>query len=202
MRFHFGPIPETPGFVPELPWKPLKEPPPMMLQWVALPVAVMSGGIVGGLWAWLTPASRLSEVPSLGAWVLAAFVWLIPVHEAIHALVHPGRGLSDRTCIGMWLSRGLFYAHCHGPMSRDRFIAILIAPFMVLSILPLIGCALIGEVHLLSFTGSMVNALLACGDLLGVMLLLWQVPRNATIQNQSWRTYWRSEPLFADPSHT
>jgi len=200
MRFHFGSIPETPDFVPEAPWKPLKEPSPMMLQWVALPVALMSGGIVGSLWAWLTPASRLAEEPALGAWILAAFVWLIPVHEAIHALVHPGRGLSDRTCIGLWLSRGLFYAHCHGPMSRDRFIAILIAPFMVLSILPLTGCALIGDVHVLPVTGSIVNALLACGDLLGVMLLLWQVPRHATIQNQSWRTYWHTEPGITDSS--
>ena len=172
----------------------------MMLQWVALPVAVVSGGLIAALWLWLTPLSASLDDEEFGIWFLAAFFWLIPVHEAIHALVHPGRGLSDRTCIGMWLSRGLFYAHCHGPMSRDRFIAILIAPFMVLSILPLIGCALIGKVHVLPVTGSMMNAFLACGDLLGVMLLLWQVPRSATIQNQSWRTYWHTESAATDPS--
>lgn len=172
----------------------------MMLQWVALPVAVASGGLIAALWLWLTPLSASLDDDEFGIWFLAAFFWLIPVHEAIHALVHPGRGLSDRTCIGMWLSRGLFYAHCHGPMSRDRFIAILIAPFMVLSILPLVGCALIGKVHVLPVTGSMMNALLACGDLLGVMLLLWQVPRDARIQNQSWRTYWQAEPVADEQS--
>lgn len=172
MRFHFGPIPETPDFVPEPPWRALKEPTPWLMQLLAMPVAVVSGGVILALWFWFTPLKTVIRDSQFGLWGLAAFVWLVPVHEAIHALVHPGRGLSDRTCIGLWLSRGLFYAHCHGPMSRNRFIAILIAPFIVLSILPLIVCALMGAAHPLPVTGSIVNAFLACGDLLGVLLLL------------------------------
>jgi hypothetical protein len=197
MRFHFGPIPETPDFVPEPPWRAMKEPTPWLMQLLAVPVAVLSGVLIGALWFWLTPFKELSRAPLFGLWFLTAFVWLIPVHEAVHALVHPGRGLSDRTCIGVWLSRGLFYAHCHGPMSRNRFIAILIAPFIVLSVLPLIVCALTGWAHPLPVTGSIVNAFLACGDLLGVLLLLWQVPSHATIQNQTWRTYWQPDHFAA-----
>jgi hypothetical protein len=193
MRFHFGPIPETPDFVPEPPWRAMKEPTPWLMQLLAVPVAVLSGVLIGALWFWLTPLKELSRAPLFGLWFLSAFVWLIPVHEAVHALVHPGRGLSDRTCIGLWLSRGLFYAHCHGPMSRNRFIAILIAPFVVLSVLPLIGCAIVGITHPLPVTGSIVNAFLACGDLLGVLLIVSQIPREATIQNQSWRTYWHTK---------
>jgi hypothetical protein len=193
MRLHFGPIPETPDFVPEPPWRALKEPTPWLMQLLAVPVAVVSGGVILALWFWFTPLKTVARDPQFVLWGLAAFVWLIPVHEAIHALVHPGRGLSDRTCIGLWLSRGLFYAHCHGPMSRNRFIAILIAPFVVLSVLPLIVCALTGVAYPLPVTGSIVNAFLACGGLLGVLLLLWQVPSDATIQNQSWRTYWHAE---------
>ncbi|WP_395719162.1 DUF3267 domain-containing protein [Prosthecobacter sp.] len=193
MRFHFGPIPETPDFVPEPPWRAMKEPTPWLMQLLAVPVAVLSGVLIGALWFWLTPLKELSRAPLFGLWFLTAFVWLIPVHEAVHALVHPGRGLSDRTCIGLWLSRGLFYAHCHGPMSRNRFIAILIAPFVVLSVMPLIGCAIVGITHPLPVTGSIVNAFLACGDLLGVLLIVSQIPREATIQNQSWRTYWHTK---------
>jgi hypothetical protein len=201
MRLHFGPIPETPGFVPEPPWKALKEPTPWLMQLLAIPVAVIAGVVVGALWFWLTPLKTIARDPAFAVWVLAALVWLIPVHEVVHALVHPGRGLSDRTCIGMWLSRGLFYAHCHGPMSRNRFIAILIAPFIVLSVVPLVVCVLSGTSHPLPVTGSIVNAFLACGDLLGILLLAWQVPRHATVQNQSWRTYWHTEPAhFADKS--
>jgi hypothetical protein len=84
-------------------------------------------------------------------------------------------------------------------MSRNRFIAILIAPFVVLSVLTLIVCAIAGITHPLPVTGSIVNALLACGDLLGVLLLLWQVPSHATIQNQTWRTYWHTEPSAPKP---
>jgi hypothetical protein len=34
---------------------------------------------------------------------------------------------------------------------------------------------------------------LACGDLLGVLLIVSQIPREATIKNQSWRTYWHTK---------
>lgn len=163
------------------------------MQFLAVPVAVVSGAMIGSLWLWCAPLKHLMRDPAFGLWFVAAFVWHIPVHEAIHALVHPGRGLSDRTCIGVWVSRGMFYAHCHGPMSRNRFIAILIAPFIVLSLLPLIVCAVTGWAHPLPVTGSIVNSFLACGDLFGILLLVWQVPCQATIQNQSWRTYWQIE---------
>lgn len=201
MRVHFGPIPETPDFMPQPPWRALKEPTPWLMQLLAVPVAVVSGGGILALWSWRTPLKAVVLDPQFMAWGLAAFIWLIPVHEAVHALVHPGRGLSDRTCIGLWLSRGMFYAHCHGPMSRNRFIAILIAPFIVLSILPLIVSALTGWMHPLPVTGSVVNAFLACGDLLGVLLIVWQIPRDAMIQNQAWRTYWQSSPVASQLEH-
>ncbi len=201
MRFYFGPIPETPDFVPEPPWQAMKEPTPWLMQLLAIPVSLIAGGVIGALWFWFTPLKSALIETKFAPWVLAALVWLIPVHEAIHALVHPGRGLSDRTCIGLWLSRGLFYAHCHGPMSRNRFIAILLAPFIVLSILPLIVCALTGTAHPLPVTGSFVNALLACGDLLGVLFIVCQIPPDATIQNQTWRTYWQSSPVAPQLEH-
>jgi hypothetical protein len=93
MRFHFGPIPETPDFVPAPPWRPMKEPTPWLMQLLAVPVAVLSGGLIGALWFWLTPLKSALSTTSFAPWVLAALVWLITVHEAIHALVHPGRGV-------------------------------------------------------------------------------------------------------------
>jgi hypothetical protein len=38
---------------------------------------------------------------------------------------------------------------------------------------------------------STLNALLACGDIFAVGLLLVQVPSNAIIRNQGWRTFWK-----------
>jgi hypothetical protein len=31
----------------------------------------------------------------------------------------------------------------------------------------------------------------ACGDFVGFALILFQVPRAATVRNQGWRTYWK-----------
>jgi len=44
---------------------------------------------------------------------------------------------------------------------------------------------------------SSFNALLACGDVLGVALLLFQIPANATVRNQGWRTYWKEHKRVA-----
>jgi len=70
-------------------------------------------------------------------------------------------------------------------------------PFIIISVLPLMvaGCGALSPA--LTFWAawfSTWNAFFACGDVFGIALILFQVPRAATVQIQSWRTYWR-------PSH-
>jgi hypothetical protein len=43
---------------------------------------------------------------------------------------------------------------------------------------------------LLAWCGTW-NALFSCGDLVGMGLVLAQVPHNAVVRNQGWNTYWR-----------
>ncbi len=46
-----------------------------------------------------------------------------------------------------------------------------------------------------------LNALLSCGDLLGVGLDLWQIPANAIVRNKGWKTYWRRNEPPTSPGH-
>jgi hypothetical protein len=189
MRFHFGAVPEATGFTPDDTWKPLHEPSPWIMQLVALPLGVVMCVSIGALWLWLTP---LREYPldSLGV-VLGIFAATVPIHELIHATVHPNVGRSNASVLGFWPSRMLFYAHYTGELSRARLIAILLMPLLIISIVPLAACAVIGRSSGWLAIGSTLNALCACGDVFAVGVLLFQVPADAKVRNQGWRTYWR-----------
>jgi hypothetical protein len=190
MRFHLGAIPETPGFSPDASWKPLREPTPWMMQLLALPVGVIACVAVGALWFLLTPLRDVSfNSPGM---MLGAFVVIIPIHELIHAAVHPRAGGTDDSILGFWPSRLLFYAHFVGELSRGRFIAILLMPLLIISFVPLVMCAIAGHSSGLLAFSSALNALCACGDIFAVGLLLFQIPADARVRNQGYRTFWRA----------
>ncbi len=159
------------------------------MQVFALPIGAIACVIVAALWIYCTPVT-INPVanPTL---LILCLISLIPVHELAHALIHPGLGLSRQTVIGFWPSRLIAYAHFDGKLSRERFLMILAMPVVVLSLLPLLCCLVLkhGSVTLAFF--SSLNMLAAGGDLFGIGLLLWQVPRKATVLNEGWKTYWK-----------
>jgi putative zincin peptidase len=168
------------------------------MQVFALPLGVLTALGVAVLWLMLTPTVNLiPSFPILGT--LALCGGILVVHELIHAAVHPGFGLSAKTILGAWPSRGVFYAHYDGEITRERFLTVYLMPFAVISFGPLILCAAFRwESEWLAFV-SWVNAFAACGDAFGTVLVLFQIPRGAIVRNQSWRTYWR-EPASLAPA--
>lgn len=191
MRFHLGTIPETQEFLLDSSWKPLREPTPWVMQFLALPLGIIACIIIGFLWFFLTPIMDRSFDSLDSLEMVLASIAIIPIHELIHAAVHPHSGLSANSILGFWPSRLLFYAHYIGELSRGRFIAILLMPLLIISIVPLFACAIADRSSaLLAFT-STLNVLSACGDMFGVGLLLFQVPSNATVRNQGWKTFWK-----------
>ena len=199
MQFHMGAIPET-GFVPDNSWRPLREPGPRVMQLCAFPFGIVAGYAVFKGWQFVLdglPAPFFRDHPLAVMLALSlAFPVLIVVHEMIHAWVHPHFGRTAESVVGVWPSRLVFYAAFTGAHSRDRFIAILGAPFLCITLLPLAVGALCGHqlpaaVLYLAAYVSVLNALCACGDLFAIAMLFAQVPRTAETRNQGWRTYWR-----------
>src|SRR5690242_14528066 len=70
--------------------------------------------------------------------LITIFVLLSPVHEFLHALCCPDWGLSSKTVFGIWPARGVFYIHHEGPMQRNRFLLVLVFPYIVLGLVPLV----------------------------------------------------------------
>jgi hypothetical protein len=191
MRFHVGPIPESPDFSPDESWKALREPSPWLFQLLALPIGIGTGLLFLFLWWRLTPLSAGVGDMSLSIFLLN-FAGIVVVHEFIHALIHPGNGRHRASILGLWPAKILFYAHYDGEMPRNRFIAILLMPLLVMSVLPLLLLAVTQtDSGWLAFISSF-NALLACGDILGTSMIWYQIPAHATVRNQGWKTYWRS----------
>ena len=140
MRLHVGSIPESPDFAPGETWTPVREPSPWLMQFIALPIGIAAASVVASLWFVITPLREIKLPGGLSA--LLPFAGIVVVHELIHAAVHPMAGCSSDSIIGFWPSKLLFYAHYDDELTRNRFIAILLMPLVVISLAPLVVAAI------------------------------------------------------------
>ena len=186
MRFHIGEIPDSPDFVPDSTWMLVRQPTPWVMQLLALPIGLTLAVFLGVLWLMLTPVGR--GPPPSARQCLGALLAIVPAHEALHLAMHPRTGDS---IFGVWPSRLLFYTHYHNQLPCRRYIGVLLLPVVILSLVPLLACALTAAPSAFLAAASVINALLACGDLFTVGLLLAQVPLGATLRNKGWRVYWK-----------
>jgi hypothetical protein len=192
MRFVLGPIPVDPAPTARPGWTRAKEPPLWLVTWIlAWPVAAVLSAGAGFAVGRLTPiAGDGLNLPAL----LALAVVLVVAHELVHAGFHPRCGLSRKTILGFWPSRWIVFAHYCGPRSKARFLAGMLGPLIVLSVVPIVLASLFG----LTWWGlgalAIINAAVSCGDAIGFVVVLFGVPADTLVQNSGWQTYWRSGP--------
>lgn len=102
MRLHYGAVPENKDFIPEAEgWRDIREPGPVALQFIAIPVAI---GLFF-MWAIFLISFQREAFSSQAFMIngddLVLLLLLIPAHELLHAVVHPGWGLSQHPDWGM-----------------------------------------------------------------------------------------------------
>jgi len=186
MRLHIGEIPDSPHFIPDMTWTLMREPTPWVMQALALPAGLGVAVALAVLWMTATPLASV-PAPSVGR-LFSALLATVPAHEVLHLAMHPRTGNS---LIGFWPSRLLFYTHYHDQLGCRRFLVVLLGPVVVLSLVPLVVCALTATASAFFAAVSVVNALFAAGDLFAAGLILARVPLDATLRNKGWRVYWR-----------
>ena len=198
MRFHLGDIPYSPDFVPDASWKPLKQPSPWMALLAAYPIGIVAAGMVTVLWLAITPF-QLQDVTSTMSLrgFLFSFAGMVVVHELIHLVVHPMSGRSPHSIVGAGGPTTGVYAHYAGEMTRNRFVAILLMPLVIISFVPLLVAA-VAQVSSgwIAFI-SAFNALVACLDTLDAGLVLFQIRATATVRCRGLRIYWREHDTLA-----
>jgi hypothetical protein len=96
--------------------------------------------------------------------------------------------------IGLWLVKGLFYAHYDGPLSRNRFVLTLLTPLLVLTLGVWLAELVLHTGWGLLPAWSVLNAMFAGGDILATGMVVWQIPARAETRNQGWNTWWRLPP--------
>ena len=195
MRFHLGAKPSSPDFVPDPSWRLLRAPPPRLRNLLALPVGIVAAVVVAVLWFLVTPLRDITPAMSLPAFLLS-FAGLVVVHELIHALAHPMAGRSPHSILGFWPSVG-FYAHYDGELSRNRLVAILLMPLLIISIVPLLVSAVTQVSSGWAAFVSAFNAFCSCADMLEAGLVLFQIPATGIVRYRSLRIYWREHETSA-----
>jgi len=108
----------------------------------AYPIGVVAAGMVSILWLAITPFQfqDVTSTMSLRGF-LVSFAGMVVVHELIHLVVHPMSGRSPHSIVGAGGPTAGVYAHYAGEMTRNRFVAILLMPLVIISFVPLLVAA-------------------------------------------------------------
>jgi hypothetical protein len=194
MIFKLGPLPESPEFTPDDSWTLLREPSLWGFQLRAIPIALFTTVVLACLWIILTPVRHVMGTltfPLPISTFFACLLGVIVIHELIHASVHPKIGISEKTVIGFWPSRMFVYTIYVGELTKNRCLAILIMPFTVISIIPLAFATITQTASFWVAYISILNGLLACGDILAAVMTLRLFPNGAIIRTKGWLTFWK-----------
>lgn len=120
---------------------------------------------------------------------LASFFSLLVIHEFLHALFIPHFIKSDKTYWGLSINGGFVYTT--QKLTKANFIVISIAPFILISFVFPSIFGLLGLMNGFIFFLVIFNALASSVDILNLILILFQVPRNSLIINNGFETYYR-----------
>ena len=194
MTFRLGPLPESPEFTPDDSWILLREPSLMGFQLRAIPIAIVTTVVLAVLWVVLTPIVHVLGTLTFPLPIYKFIVCLlgvIVIHELIHASVHPKIGISKDTVIGFWPSRMFIYTVYVGELTKNRCLAILIMPFTMISVVSLVFATITQATLFWLAYISILNALLACGDILAAIMTMRLFPNGAIIRTKGWLTYWK-----------
>lgn len=166
------------------------------MQVYALPIAGILFGLLYMAWSlvWMARPDMKNYVfkEISPVFLVLTVIGIIVVHEMLHAICHPGFGLRKDSILGFWPSKFLFFAHYEQELARNRFILILVFPFLVISLVPLVlGFWVSRDWWYWWAFVSCFNGAAACGDWFGILIVLFQVPRQGIVRNQGYRTFWR-----------
>jgi hypothetical protein len=202
MRISIGePLPISAADGEDEGWRPIDAPSPRKGQLLAaaLGIALMTtlvGLLIVDSVVRPTPAyARELTTSALAALLAFVFLLFIPLHELLHLIWHPRRGLSDRSRVVIWPSRLRVGVYFEGVLSRSRWLAMRTSAFLLLSVLPAIfllsPLRLSLELEAAISMLMVLNALGSGGDALAVLLVLSQVPAAGRIRFQGGRAGWQ-----------
>lgn len=117
MRFRYGPISEDDEFHPKAQgWSDIREPSPLIINILAIPIGILLVIVTGYTISLVWEGGPLAIVegvleqsdPNPFLVFLIVLVISIPLHEFVLLLTQPEFGRTDKSILGLWLSRDIF----------------------------------------------------------------------------------------------
>lgn len=120
------------------------------------------------------------------AMFLGSLAIIAALHEIFHLITHPGFGFSNQSVLGIEPKSGLPYAAYNGVMTRIRLVAILFAPFFMLTILPFLIAyfKIMPDFTYLFSWCSLFNTSLAGIDIYTIFFILKNIPPHDFIHGE------------------
>lgn len=181
--------PASPGSLPgpgSPRWRALQRPDPQVDFGVSMPLGGTMALAVLVLWLVLTPW----QPGVIGAAMLVATaILLAPLRECLHLIAWPGGAGRRLECrrTGWTLS---LRARCAGVVHRRQFLWLLALPFLLLSVLPVLGAAVVGASPQFLVVLTLLNAFASSGDVLAALLVMAQVPVDAVVREEGDEHVW------------
>jgi hypothetical protein len=177
-------------------WVPMKEPKhlvsaillsiPLMIINALISIGVITIFSTISLQEFGLTANSISISINFGSIFLLVLVVII--HELLHLIFIPNFIKSKNTIFGLTWFGG--FAATEDKIIKSRYILITIAPFIIISvILPFILSAL----GLLTSTFKflvLINAMASSVDILNLLFIVKQVPKNGVLKSNGPKTYW------------
>ncbi|MGE8207003.1 DUF3267 domain-containing protein [Heyndrickxia sp. NPDC080065] len=127
---------------------------------------------------------------------LGSIFWLVSLlilHELLHLIFIPNFIKSEKTYVGLTLFGG--YVITEEEISKSRYILITIVPFMFISILSPLILSVFGLLTTTLKFLIILNAMGSSVDILNLLLIIKQVPKNATLKSNGPNTYWKNTQM-------
>ena len=123
--------------------------------------------------------------------IIFGLITLLIIHELLHLVFIPNFLRSEKTYVGVTTFGG--FVVCEEEISKTRFICISLAPYILLSVLLPTILGLLGLLTPLLKFLIIFNALGSSVDLLNLLLVWKQVPRDGLLISNGPKTYWKQQ---------
>lgn len=126
---------------------------------------------------------------SINFFDILALPAMVIVHELMHLVLIPDFLRSDKTFAGITYAGG--YAYTEEVITRPRYLAISIAPFIAVSIILPIALGIAGMLTPAWIFLILLNSLGSSVDILSMALVILQSPPGSSLICNGMNTYWK-----------
>jgi hypothetical protein len=171
-------------------WRTLRQPPMWVFRLLAVPAGAVVAFCILRAWGRFAPRVELQFAP---AWqVFGAATTVLLAGAVLQLCAHPGFGLTRNSVLGFWPSRVLPYTTYLEKVSKARSLVMLLLPFLVLSVAPLLAASVFRlQSGWLVFVSGVAAVSHGAHVLLAVSSAI-QLPSDALVAGRGFQTFWRA----------